>query len=137
MPSTHDSRPLLLWGPVILYMAVIFYVSSLHEAPLPAGMSDKSAHWLGYTGLSVTIVRALAGGLPRPIAARTAMAAVLLAVAYGATDEFHQMFVAGRSAEVMDLAADAFGAVAGAAACWAWGIISIRGRARGPSRHEL
>ena len=111
-------------------MAVIFYVSSLHDAPLPPGMSDKSAHWLGYTGFSVTIVRALAGGLPRPVTVRTALAAVLLATAYGATDEFHQMFVAGRSAELMDLAADGLGAIVGAAGCWAWGIISIRG-------HEL
>jgi len=112
-------------------MALIFYVSSLHEAPLPQGVSDTSAHWLGYTGFSVTIVRALAGGLPRRISVRTAMVAVVIAVAYGASDEFHQMFVAGRSAELADLAADALGAVAGAAACWAWGIISIR------SRHEL
>ncbi len=126
-------------------MAVIYYVSSLHDAPLPRGMSDTSAHWLGYTGFSVTIVRALAGGLPRAITARTALVAVLLATAYGATDEFHQMFVAGRSAELMDLVADGFGAIVGAAACWAWGILSIRRRARGPapsdaegpSRHEL
>ena len=129
----------------MVYMAVIFYVSSLHDAPLPQGMSDKSAHWLGYTGFSVTIVRALAGGLPRAITARTALTAVLLATAYGATDEFHQMFVAGRSAELRDLTADGLGAIVGAAACWGWGIISIRGRARGPapsetegpSRHEL
>ena len=134
-----------MWGPVLVYMAVIFYVSSLHEAPLPQGISDKSAHWLGYTGFSVTIVRALAGGLGRRIAASTAMVAVLIAVAYGASDEFHQVFVPGRSAELADLGADALGAIVGAAGCWAWGIISIRGRARGPapsdvagpSRHEL
>ena len=83
-------------------MALIFYVSSLHEAPLPEGMSDKSAHWLGYTGFSVTIVRGLAGGLPRRIAARTAIVAVLLAFAYGVSDEFHQMFVPGRSAELAE-----------------------------------
>lgn len=112
-------------------MAVIFYVSSLHEAPLPEGLSDKSAHWLGYTGFSVTLVRALAGGLGRRIAARTAMFAVLLAVAYGVSDEFHQMFVPGRSAELADLGADAMGAIVGAGASWAWGIISIR------SPHEL
>ncbi len=131
MPSKYDSQPLYLWGPVIVYMAVIFYVSSLHEAPLPKGMSDKSAHWLGYTGFSVTIARALAGGLGRRIAASTAMVAVLIAVAYGVSDEFHQMFVPGRSAELADLGADALGAIVGAAACWAWGIISVR------SRHEL
>ena len=126
-------------------MAVIFYVSSLHDAPLPAGVSDKSAHWLGYTGLAVMIVRALAGGLPRRVSMGIAATAVVIATAYGASDEFHQMFVSGRSAELNDLAADGLGAMAGAAACWAWGILSVRGRARGPapseaegpSRHEL
>jgi len=117
-------------------MAVIFYVSSLHDAPLPAGVSDKSAHWLGYTGLAVTIVRALAGGLPRHVSMGIAATAVVIATAYGASDEFHQMFVSGRSAELNDLAADALGAMAGAAACWAWGIISVRGRARGPAPSE-
>ena len=126
-------------------MALIFYVSSLHEAPLPAGMSDKSAHWLGYTGLAVTIVRALAGGWPRYVSVGTAAIAVAIAAAYGASDELHQMFVPGRSADLYDLVADTFGALAGAAACWAWSILFIRGRARGPapseaegpSRHEL
>ena len=131
MPSKHQSGSLYLWGPVIVYMAVIFFVSSLHEAPLPEGMSDKSAHWLGYTGFGVTIVRALAGGLGRRIAVRTAILAVLIAVAYGVSDEFHQMFVPGRSAELADLGADARGAIAGAACCWGWGILSTR------SHHEL
>ena len=131
MTRHQPFRPLFLWGPVIAYMGLIFYISSLHEAPLPQGMSDKSAHWLGYTGFGVTIVRALARGLPRRISMRTAIGAVVIAVVYGASDEFHQTFVTGRSAELADLAADALGATAGAAACWAWGIISTR------SRHEL
>jgi VanZ family protein len=118
-------------------MAAIFYVSSLHEAPLPAGVSDKSAHTLAYTGLAITIVRALAGGLPRPVSAGIAAAAVAATVAYGASDEVHQMFVPGRSADLYDLAADAAGATLGAAACWAWSIILFRGRARGPARHDL
>jgi VanZ family protein len=126
-------------------MAVIFYLSSLNDAPLPAEMSDKSAHGIGYTGLAVAIVRALAGGLPRPMSIGVAASGVAIAVAYGASDEVHQMFVPARSAELYDLAADAVGATAGAAACWAWGILAIRGRARGPapteaegpSRHEL
>ena len=127
-------RTAWLWGPVILYMAVIFFVSSLSDPPLPEGMSDKGAHWLGYVGLAGTIVRALAGGWPRRITLRVAAVAALIATAYGISDEFHQMFVPGRSADVNDLAADAIGAVAGAAACWAWGIISNRGHVHGPSR---
>ena len=47
-----------------------------------------------------------------------------LSVVYAATDEAHQMFVPGRTADVLDLLADAGGAIVGTAACWAWGIIS-------------
>jgi VanZ family protein len=125
------ARTLRLWGPVVAYMAVIFLMSSLSEAPLPPGMSDKSAHGIGYTGLAAVVVRALSGGLPRPVSMRTAVTAVAIAVAYGASDEVHQMFVPGRSAELYDLAADAVGAIAGASACWAWGTISVR------PHHEL
>jgi VanZ family protein len=111
-------------------MALIFFLSSLHDAPLPPGMSDKSGHGLGYIGLSVLTVRAMAGGLPRPVSWRVAIAAVALTIAYGASDEFHQRFVSGRSSDIADLGADAMGAGIGTAACWACGIISMRWRSR-------
>ena len=107
-------------------MAAIFYVSSMHEAPLPDDVSDKSGHVLGYTALGVTVVRAVAGGLPRRITMRSAAVAMAITVAYGATDELHQAFVAGRTAEIADLYADAGGAILATVACWAWGIISPR-----------
>ena len=115
-------------------MAAIFYVSSLPQAPLPAGVSDKWAHSAAYLGLAVTIVRALAGGLPRRLSRGVIVAAIAITCAYGATDEWHQRFVPGRTADVDDLIADAIGACAGAAACWVWGIISAHGHARGPLR---
>jgi VanZ family protein len=124
--SGNHLRLLFLWGPVLAAMAVIFYVSSLHEAPLPDDVADKSGHLLAYTALGVTVVRAVAGGLPRRITARIAAVAIAMTVAYGATDELHQAFVAGRSAEIADLYADAAGAVVATIACWAWGIIPRR-----------
>ena len=107
-------------------MAVIFYVSSLNEAPLPEDVSDKSGHVLGYTMLGFTVVRAVAGGLPRPITWHTALVAIAITVGYGVTDELHQAFVAGRTAALDDLYADAAGAMIATIACWGWGIISTR-----------
>lgn len=104
-------------------MAAIFYASSVSEPPIPSG-TDKPLHWLAYLGLAIVVVRAVVGGLPGWIDARVATTAVLATVGYAVTDEVHQMFVPGRSAEVYDLVADAAGAATGTAACWAWGIMA-------------
>jgi VanZ family protein len=105
-------------------MAAIFYVSSLSDVALPGGLPDTLGHSSAYFGLAIVVVRACAGGLPRRLDARTAAAAIGIAVAYGVSDEIHQAFVPGRTAELRDLTADAAGALAGTIACWAWGIIA-------------
>jgi VanZ family protein len=124
--TKRDFGLLLLWAPVVAYMALIFYLSSLHQAPLPQGMSDKAGHSLGYVGLGFLVTRAIAGGVPRRITLKQALLAIVVTTAYGATDEYHQRFVAGRSAELADLYADGAGACAAAALSWAWGIIALR-----------
>ena len=121
MSSKNDSRPpYKFWIPVVCYMAAIFYVSSLSDPPVPAN-SDKGLHWLAYLGLAVLVVRALVRGLPRRISLGVAAAAVAITVAYGATDEVHQLFVPGRTGDIYDLMADAVGAVVGTVACVLWG----------------
>lgn len=108
-------------------MAVIFYVSSLPQAPIPPG-TDKPWHAIGYFFCAVVVVRAVAGGLPRRIDARRGGLAIAIAVAYAVSDEIHQTVVPGRSWERADLIADTIGVCAGAAACWAWGIIAQASR---------
>jgi VanZ family protein len=103
---------------------MIFALSSTPDLPsLPGGMSDKSAHALAYAGLGFLLVRALAGGLGRPVSPGAALLAVALGVAYGLSDEFHQLFVPGRQFDVGDLAADGLGVAAGAVVGWLCGII--------------
>ena len=117
-------KRLSLWGPVVLYMGIIFFVSHQPEVTIPAGLSDKQSHSLAYTLLGALMVRALAGGLGGRISARTAVLGILFTTLYGASDEYHQMFIAGRSSEMYDLYADAVGGALGAFVCWLWGIIS-------------
>lgn len=132
------TRVLALWGPVLLYMAAIFWASAQPDVALPSNVGDKPSHLVAFAILAVLLVRALAGGLPSRITVSTALVAAALTTAYGASDELHQMFVPGRVADVRDLVADALGGAAGAFACWVWGIISPAPRGhQGPPRHGL
>ena len=112
------------WAPVIAYMGVIFYLSSQSRLPIGPGVSDTLLHALAYAGLAVVFVNAFCGGLPARVTPLTAVLTWVLAVGYGATDEFHQMFVPNRTAALDDLAADALGALVGVTLCWAWGKLS-------------
>jgi VanZ family protein len=120
------SRLTTLWGPVAVYMLAIFILSSRADVPLPAGMSDKQGHSLAYFGLGVTVTRAFTRGLGAPVSMFQGLIAMALTTAYGVSDEWHQSFVPGRTADVTDLRADATGAILGTAACWLWGIIRSR-----------
>ncbi len=104
-------------------MAGIFFVSSLPNPPVPQDVPDVSLHEAAYFGLTLLVIRALARGTWRGVTIVTLAAAWAIAVAYGATDEWHQSFVPDRHAELGDLRADAIGALVAAVVAGAWGII--------------
>jgi VanZ family protein len=115
---------LWLWLPVALDAGLIFYLSSIPQLATPPGpFSDKHFHGGSYALLAALLVRALASGRMAGVTARVAIGAFLLATLYGATDEFHQLFVPGRTASFADLAADALGAAAAVGLLLAWAII--------------
>ncbi len=122
--------PLFLWGPVVVMLLVIFGASSIPNLKnLPGDISDKSGHSIGYAMLGGVILRALAGGRLRGVTLARGLAAIVLATLYGITDEFHQLFVPGRSADRYDVLADCIGATIGIAIGWLasavrrWGIL--------------
>jgi VanZ family protein len=111
-------------------LLVIFAASSIPNLTrLPGDISDKSGHSIGYGLLGGLILRALAGGRLRGVTVLRGLAAIALATLYGVTDEFHQLFVPGRSADRYDVLADCIGATMGAAIGWLagaarrWGIL--------------
>jgi VanZ family protein len=115
---------LWLWLPVALDAALIFFLSSIPRLPSPPGpFSDKHFHFASYALFAALLVRALASARLRNVTGRIAIGAILLAALYGVTDEIHQMFVPGRSADPYDLLADTLGAVAAAGLLLAWAII--------------
>jgi VanZ family protein len=112
-----------LWLPVVLYMGGIFIASSIPDPPVPSDVSDVSLHEAAYFGLTLLLIRALSRGSWRGVTWVTLAAAWMIAVAYGATDEWHQSFVPNRHAEWRDLGSDAIGAFAATVVVGAWGII--------------
>jgi VanZ family protein len=111
------------WGPFLLWAAIIFALSSRPTLPVSLGSGrDKLAHFLAYAILGACAARAL----PRR---ESAPLAVLLGVAYGASDELHQHFVPGRSVEFGDWVADSLGVCAGVFLQRFWGArrdVSLR-----------
>ena len=116
-------RVLSTWGPAIGMMSIIFFVSGMSSPPTPAALPDVGAHAVAYALLGAAFLRGVADSRWEQVTARTSIVAVLLTVAYGLTDEFHQSFVPGRTSEFSDLVADACGAVAGVGGAWAWSIV--------------
>jgi len=113
------------WAIVAGYMAALFMASSGPGAPLPPGRNwDKVLHAGAYAVLAALAAWALARGRLRSATGPALIAASLIAIAYGASDEWHQAFVPARESDVMDLLADALGALAAAGAIRAWGIIA-------------
>jgi VanZ family protein len=98
--------------PLIIYAMIIFYVSSLSRLPdtgLQIPHLDKMAHASEYFLFGFMTIRAITH-LPWPLKTGWVYAmAVLLSLGYGLSDEYHQRFVPGRTADPFDLAADALG----------------------------
>ena len=107
-------------------MAAIFLASAQPDMRAPEGFTNEQAHSAGYAGLGALVARALAGGFGVRLPWWRAVGAVAITTVYGCSDEWHQSFVPGRFADLRDVWADAVGAVAGTAGCWAWGIIRSR-----------
>ena len=113
-------RQVGLWFPTLAYMLIIFTLSA-QSNPLPqltTRVWDKLLHVTEYAGLGLLWCRTCRGaGLSWP-------AAILLAVvstaAFGASDEWHQSFVPGRTADIHDWFADLVGGTLGSGAYAAW-----------------
>ena len=115
MPAVTSVRRVVAllwrWLPLILWMALIYWLSDQPVLPHPVrqyGISDfvydSAAHGFTFGMLALLAYRALPGDGWR----RLTWAAVF-ALAYGASDEWHQSFVPGRTATLADWAMDTLG----------------------------
>ena len=105
-------RIALRWAPALLMMALIFLASSTPASQLPYfGALDflvkKGGHAIGYALLGMSYFFALPTRLSVPYRAVTAL---LMAVLFSLSDEFHQSFVEGRTSTLRDVLIDTGGA---------------------------
>ena len=100
--------------PMLVCMGIIFVLSHQPgdrlELPLFSG-ADKVSHALAYGLLSWTVIVAFSKETRSRRSRLVFGAAVLVPILYGVSDEYHQSFIDGRSTELADVLADAFGAL--------------------------
>lgn len=102
----------IYWFFTIIYMAIIFYLSSQKWPEVLGGfeISDKLIHTLVYIPLAFLLYNSLVKSGIRKYAF---VFAFLLTTIYGISDELHQAFVPGREASLFDFFADSFGGFLG------------------------
>lgn len=112
MSAAHLARRLLPWLPSLLYMGLIWVLSSkTHPVDLPdVPFRDKIAHAVEYGILAVLNLWALRRSVSQTLV-RSVVTTVVITSAWGFLDELHQAFVPGRHADVYDWVADTVGAI--------------------------
>jgi len=100
--------------PLVMWLWFIFFMSSqtveyLSMPPFPG--FDKVAHMVVYGVMGALVIYAFPDRLRSERPLTVVMIGVLFALVYGISDEYHQSFVMGRSSEVLDVVADAVGAL--------------------------
>ncbi len=106
-----------LWLPALLWMGLIFYLSSRPGLKVAEGPADfwtrKPAHVGEYAILFLLFFRALKGSFPWG-RREVYLSAGAFSFFYAAFDELHQLFVPLREGKLTDLVFDLLGIVVGA-----------------------
>lgn len=155
MTKTKAGRALWYVGPLLLWMGVIFFMSTdrgsaQNTAPvvnsilrrLLPGIADrltpeqidrvdwnirKVGHVSEYTLLAILAFRAVAWGSGQ-LGSRHIILPWLIAVLYAASDEYHQSFVPSRDGAASDVFFDNTGALAGTLLCLWQHVVRQQGK---------
>lgn len=128
------------WGPVVVWMTFIFWMSTgmfssentshiigpILDFLFPAmpveikqlihGLIRKAGHVTEYFVLGILCFRAFRGRSSKTWRLRWTLYAILWTALFALTDEFHQSFVAERTASIIDVGLDSAGGVLSQAA---------------------
>ena len=128
-------RNLTYWGPVLLWMSFIFWMStgtfsaentsliiepilrflmpsiSPEKVALIHGIIRKSGHVTEYFILGILLFRAFRRGTKELLSWRWVFYSIFIVMLYAASDEFHQSFVSTRTASFVDVGIDTLGGI--------------------------
>jgi VanZ family protein len=118
LPQAHHQTGSLSFRPwygvaTVLYMAGIILMSSMprHAAPRHALLEQglNLGHVPLFAGLTFLLIQAITPKQRQFLATGACAGAAALLVAFAALDEWHQAFVPGRTASIVDLLLDVMG----------------------------
>ena len=110
------------WLPLVLYVSVIFLLSSLPlgDTLQKIEIPDKVIHATEYLLLPILFFRFLLFAFPRNFAKYYFFLGMVLAAGIGAADELYQSHVPGRTMDFYDFLADVTGISIAAAGWFIW-----------------
>jgi len=102
--------PSFFWGIALAsYCLLLYFLSDQSMLPVPYlfDSQDKLIHAVAYAGMAFLFWQLWRERLPLPW---LAVSTVLFCSLYGISDEWHQSYVTGRDASILDWVADTTGA---------------------------
>jgi VanZ family protein len=119
-----------MWGPVAIYVLLIFYLSSMSDPPgvPPVPHFDKIVHFCEYGLLGFLLGRAMGLTRYRKRYWMVLAASLLLGALVGVTDEHYQGTVTGREKSLADFLADLAGLIAASVLLRVWARRAETGR---------
>ena len=111
MPNQKTKNLITLWLPVLLWCAVIYYLSSVPslKSDLPNQwdfIMRKIAHITEYAVLTFLFFRASSKNLNYK---KAISYSAFFSITFALTDEYHQLFVFGRGGNLGDVFVDSLG----------------------------
>jgi VanZ family protein len=113
--STNTKRFLVYRLPAIFWAILLFIFSSIPSNSIPRLViqaKDLVLHFAVYTVFGVLLSHAVIEG-PQRVSKGLALLVMAIGFSYGASDEFHQLFVPGRTCTFSDFLADCTGVLFG------------------------
>ena len=128
MNISHKWHVVISFMPLAINCGIIFALSAMSHPPIPGFMlfegSDKVLHCTAYAAVGFSALwhyYYLTGRCD----AESIIKSILFSAVYGLSDEVHQLFVPYRQFDLLDFAADVFGASLGMTVLFWWSKLKL------------